>query len=289
MSLSQPGILAPLPPHSRYLEFNLAPDADPLPVLSGLASRAIDADAVIGLGPGLVREIDEIRPFPALSGPDCEVPSTQADLWLWQLGDDRGRIFHQARAFALDAAPAFQCNRSVDGFVHDGGRDLTGYEDGTENPEGDAAMAAAILSGTGAGRDGSSFVAVQQWRHDFDKFEGFAESEQDDIIGRRRRDNVEFDDAPASTHVKRTAQESFTPEAFVVRRSMPWADRESAGLMFVAFGNSFDAFEAQLRRMAGEEDQITDALFRFTRPVSGSYFWCPPVAAGKLDLSALGL
>ena len=70
---------------------------------------------------------------------------------------------------------------------------------------------------------------------------------------------------------------------------MPWADRESAGLMFVAFGNSFDAFEAQLRRMAGEEDQITDALFRFTRPVSGSYFWCPPVAAGKLDLSALGL
>ena len=70
MSLSQLGILAPLPLHSRYLEFNLAPDADPLPVLSGLASRAIDADAVIGLGPGLVREIDEIRPFPALSGPD---------------------------------------------------------------------------------------------------------------------------------------------------------------------------------------------------------------------------
>ena len=55
MSLSQPGILAPLPPHSRYLEFNLAPDADPLPVLSGLASRAIDADAGFGLGPGLVR------------------------------------------------------------------------------------------------------------------------------------------------------------------------------------------------------------------------------------------
>ena len=32
--------------------------------------------------------------------------------------------------------------------------------------------------------------------------------------GRRHRDNEELDDAPPSAHVKRTAQESFTPEAF---------------------------------------------------------------------------
>ncbi|WP_260480288.1 hypothetical protein, partial [Pseudomonas aeruginosa] len=25
------------------------------------------------------------------------------------------------------------------------------------------------------------------------------------------------------------------------------------------------------------------------RPISGSYFWCPPLADGRLDLSALGL
>jgi porphyrinogen peroxidase len=41
--------------------------------------------------------------------------------------------------------------------------------------------------------------------------------------------------------------------------------------------------------MTGEEDGITDATFRFSRPISGSYFWCPPVANGKLDLRALGL
>ena len=44
---------------------------------------------------------------------------------------------------------------------------------------------------------------------------------------------------------------------------------------FVAFGKSFDAFEAQLRRMVGAEDGVTDALFQFTKPVFGSYFWCP--------------
>ena len=60
---------------------------------------------------------------------------------------------------------------------------------------------------------------------------------------------------------KRTVQESFEPEAFVVRRSVPWADKGGEGLMFVAFGQSLDAFEAQLRRMAGQEDGILDGLF----------------------------
>ena len=58
--------------------------------------------------------------------------------------------------------------------------------------------------------------------------------------------------------------------------------------MFVAFGASVDAFERQLRRMCGLDDGIVDALFRFTRPISGAYYWCPPVRDGALDLRALG-
>ena len=41
--------------------------------------------------------------------------------------------------------------------------------------------------------------------------------------------------------------------------------------------------------MTGREDGTADALFRLTRPLTGSYFRCPPVARGKLDLSAIGL
>lgn len=103
------------------------------------------------------------------------------------------------------------------------------------------------------------------------------------------RSNQELDDAPESAHVKRTAQESFDPEAFILRRSMPWADAAGEGLVFVAFGRNFDAFEALLNRMVGAEDGIADALFTFTRALTGSYFWCPPVADGRLDLRALGL
>jgi putative iron-dependent peroxidase len=45
-----------------------------------------------------------------------------------------------------------------------------------------------------------------------------------------------------------------------------------------------------MNRMAGAEDGITDALFRFTRPLTRAYFWCPPAAANHgLDLRVLGL
>ena len=79
------------------------------------------------------------------------------------------------------------------------------------------------------------------------------------------------------------------PRLFVLRRSMPWAQGSQAGLVFVAFGHGFDAFEAQLRRMAGLDDGVVDALFQMSKPVTGAYFWCPPLRDGQLDLQALGL
>ena len=79
------------------------------------------------------------------------------------------------------------------------------------------------------------------------------------------------------------------PTAFVLRRSMPFADAHEAGLQFVAFGHSLRAFRTLLQRMTGADDGIVDGLFGFTRPVSGAYFWCPPVEHGRLDLRAIGV
>jgi putative iron-dependent peroxidase len=294
MTSVQPGILAPVPRLARYLTFDIIPGGDLRGALGRLAASIDPAATVAGLGRSAVlalgRDVPGLRDFPARSGAGFEVPSTPAALWCWLRGDDRGELVHRTRAIESAAAPALRTAAIVDAFQYDASRDLTGYEDGTENPTGDAAVAAATLDGAGAGLDGSSFVAVQQWLHDFDRFATMSQDEQDAMIGRRRDDNAEIDDAPPSAHVKRTAQESFDPEAFVLRRSMPWAEGTRAGLVFVAFGRSFDAFEAQMRRMAGEEDGITDALFRFTRPLTGAYFWCPPVGpGGRLDLRALGL
>ena len=47
------------------------------------------------------------------------------------------------------------------------------------------------------------------------------------------------------------------------------------------------SFEVQLRRMSGLEDGIIDGLYRFSRPLSGGYYWCPPISATGVDLSPL--
>lgn len=293
MSTPQKAILLPVPRLARYATFSLAPDTDPRVSLRKLRILVDGERTVAGIGESLAsalrRKIDGLRSFPQFATRGLDVPSTPAALWLWMRGSDRGELMHRTRHVVAALAPTLQLESVIDAFQHEDSRDLTGYEDGTENPKGKAARAAAIVAGSDARLMGSSFVAVQQWRHDFARFDAMSRREQDLSIGRRRDTNEEIDSAPKSAHVKRTAQESFDPEAFVLRRSMPWTDAEHAGLVFVAFGASLDAFEAQMRRMMGEEDGITDALFKFTRPISGAYYWCPGMREGKLDLRALGL
>jgi len=293
MNTMQPGILAPVPRVARHLGFVLEPDAGPGPGLQRIVKSVDPTGTVVGLGRSVAlalgRHIPGLRDFPSGAGRGLEIPATPGALWCWLRGEDRGELVHRTRSIEALLGPAFRLDTVVDAFAHQDGRDLTGYEDGTENPTGSNAVAAASVRGGDPGLEGSSFAAVQQWVHDFRAFDALGADQQDLSIGRRRSDNEEIEDAPESAHVKRTAQESFSPEAFVLRRSMPWTDGARAGLVFLAFGRSFDAFEAQLARMTGLDDGITDALFRFTRPVTGAYYWCPPVHGGKLDLRALGL
>lgn len=289
MTMAQPAILNPLPQHSRYLSFSLDAGVDPQQVLERLQVLKPDPNWVIGLGVNLVDRIggsiNGLKPFPSYTSQGIEIPSTQHALWIWLSGDDRGTLLHQGRQLIQLLIPEFRLESNIEGFKHREGRDLTGYIDGTENPEGEEAVQAAICNSEGL--QGSSFVAVQRWLHHMDRFEAMTQPQKDDSIGRRLSDNVEFPEAPPSAHVKRTAQESFTPEAFLLRRSLPWIDAHDCGLMFIAFGHSFAAFEAQLERMIGLEDGVADGLFQFTQPVTGGYYWCPPLREGRLDLSAL--
>jgi len=290
---SQAGILAPVSLHGRHLFFDIDRD-EALPEALQRLRELTDGNTVVaGFGLSLVtalgHTIDGLHIFPALSGKGFSVPSTPAALWCWLRSDDPGVLVLKGMELETALTPAFSLQLAIDVFRYDRGLDLTGYEDGTENPVDDAAIEAAITQGAGPGLDGGSFVAIQQWRHDLKYFASLPQAKQDDIIGRRKSDNEELAEAPESAHIKRTAQESYTPEAFVVRRSMPWSDSRRAGLVFVAFGKSLDAFESILQRMTGAEDGITDAMFSFTRPLTGAYFWCPPMKGKKLDLSAVGL
>lgn len=300
MKFAQPGILESAPAHGRYLF--LSPSAGATPAALGAALQQLAAlvdgpSVVVGIGAKLVdalrAEVPGLRAMPDFSGHGVQVPSTPVALWCWLRGAAQGEVVLHARRVEKALAPAFHLDRVLDGFRHgdseSNDRDLTGFEDGTENPEGEAAEAAALVHDAPDGMTGSSFAAIQQWVHNLDAFDALGTDGQNNAMGRRMSDNEELDDAPASAHVKRTAQESFSPEAFVLRRSMPWAVGHQCGLFFVAFGASLYAFEAQMRRMAGQEDGIVDATFSFSKPVTGAYLWCPPVRDGRLDLRQLGL
>ncbi len=300
MKFAQPGILESVPAHGRYLFLSPTAGATPAAVGAALQQLAALADGqavVVGIGAALAHalgaDVPGLRAMPDFSGHGVQVPSTPVALWCWVRGAAQGEVVLHARRVEKALAPAFHLDRVLDGFRHGDpaathDRDLTGFEDGTENPEGDAAEAAALVHGAEDGMTGSSFAALQQWVHNLDAFDALGTEGQNNAMGRRMSDNEELDDAPASAHVKRTAQESFSPEAFVLRRSMPWAVGHQCGLFFVAFGATLNAFEAQMRRMAGQEDGIVDATFGYSKPVTGAYLWCPPVRDGKLDLRQLG-
>ncbi len=288
MNKYQAGILAEqVPPLARHIFFTLESSEHLAAALRRLA-QMVDGDAtVIGFGKSLLQalqmQLDKLRVFPALSNQGIDVPSTQHALWCWLRGDDRGELLHRTDALIAALAPALKMVQITEAFRYKTGHDLTGYEDGTENPVGQAALDAVIDTEA----PGGCYVAVQHWVHDLSGFKSLPQEQQDNIYGRRLSDNEEIEDAPASAHVKRTAMEDFEPEAFVVRRSMPYIDGDQAGLVFVSFAKTLDFYEMQLRRMMGFDDGIIDGLFSFSRPVTGGYYWCPPIHNGQLKLSTV--
>jgi putative iron-dependent peroxidase len=279
---AQPSVLADRPAVGRTLTFRVAPGSNVRQALLALREAfALDC-GVVGFGEPLLlalgKHVEGLRTFPAMSGPACSVPSTQEALVFLLRGADRGIVFDTTQQLRSIVGEAFVLVDSNDTFTYHGGRDLTRFEDGTENPKGDKAVQAALRE------DGSSFLVVQRWVHDLTRFHGFEAAHREMLIGRRADSNEEIEDAPPSAHVKRTAQESFDPEAFMVRRSLPWASATQEGLEFICQVESLDRFEVQMRRMLGHDDGIVDGLFTFSRPVTGGYYWCPPIRDGKLDL-----
>jgi porphyrinogen peroxidase len=289
-STPQPHVLKPVPAHSLQLVFTLRPNADRVVAVAELQNLLAQTNRealVLGLGDSLCSKLRLLAPkamkaFSAPKDSQVKLPQTDGDLWLWlrsalndTSGLEQGKLLARQRHVVQKLASAFELSACEPCFRHGEGRDLTGYEDGTENPKGKKALAAAIAE------DGSSFVALQKWQHQWHKIDAMSEQQRNLAIGRVRSSNQEIESAPESAHVKRTAQEDFTLSdgslGFSLRRSMPWSNGLQSGLMFTSFGKNFEAFEAQLAKMTGAVDGITDAVFKLSKPVSGAYFWCPPV------------
>ena len=155
-------------------------------------------------------------------------------------------------------------------------RDLTGFIDGTENPEGESARAEAALIPGGDYR-GGSFAFVQRYEHNLPRWSPLDDAEKEHTIGRTMADSVELENKKETAHISRVVIEENGKELEIVRHSMPYFSVSGKkGLVFLAYTRRLDIIEKMLNRMFGQtSDGLSDQLMEYTKPVSGAMFFAP--------------
>jgi putative iron-dependent peroxidase len=294
MTLPQFGIFAQGTVAHEFLEFDLLPDvklADVGEVLRRLSTPAVAAggvNLVLAFGADLWRALapdhapDDLAPFRpvgALGG--HHAPALQHDVWLWINGGTPDVVFEHARAAAKTLERVLVVAADTTGFVHRDSRDLTGFIDGTANPQLLEAPAAALVPDGRPGAGGSHVLAMR-WVHDLDGFAQLPLEQQENLFGRTKLDSVEFVGArlPPNAHIARVQiDDDAGEEVPIYRRSVPYGTTREAGLYFVAFGADRARFDRMLARMFGpNDDGLHDRLADFSRPVSGAYYYAPSLS-----------
>ncbi len=287
----QPGITALGTRSHYYLEFDLKDHAE-APALVAVACGGL-ADArttvggvniVVGFRRGVWERATaaavELADFETLSGPDgFTMPATQHDAWVWISGTGADIVFDAARSVVASLGAVVTVATHHAGFAYHDSRDLSGFEDGTENPPVNEA-AEVISVPAGAPGAGGSVVLVQRWVHDLAALERLDVAAQEDMIGRTKATSEELDDEvrPETSHISRVVIEEDGEELEVFRRSVPYGDMTENGLMFVAFSMDQRRLDLMLRRMVGL-DGPRDAITTWSTPVSGAYYYVPPAEA----------
>jgi putative iron-dependent peroxidase len=203
------------------------------------------------------------------------MPATQHDAVLWLSGSAYDVIFDVARAAITSLREWASLDDETSSWPYRHDRDLTGFIDGSENPDLIDAPD-LVLVPEGAPGAGGTILLLQKWLHDAPSWEGLTDAEQERVIGRTKPDSVELDPKPADSHVASTDQDRFGK---IFRRNTPFGTVGEHGTMFVGFSAEQEPLVAMLESMAGVEDGVRDALTRYTRPLSGAYYFVPSTEA----------
>ena len=161
------------------------------------------------------------------------------------------------------------------------GRDLTGFIDGTENPQfpDDRAETALLGEDSGIFEDGS-FIFAQRYVHELEKWKRLKVDAQENVIGRSKLESIEMDDEhkPENAHIARVVIEDNEGEELeILRHSLPYGDGQGEqGLFFIAYTKDLTRIDRMLVNMFGTQgDGIHDRLLHFVTPIDGAYFFAP--------------
>lgn len=239
----------------------------------------------IAFGPALWEKLHPETPtgfkqLEAIHG-SFQMPVVEADVFIHLASQRTDICFAMSQAFfdgiqdQVEVLDERVCFRNFDG------RDLTGFIDGTENPQfaDDRAETALMPEDAGIFANGS-FIFAQRYAHDLEKWKRLKVDAQEQVIGRTKLESIELDDdvKPANAHVARAIVEDEEGEELaILRHSLPYGDgRGDQGLFFVAYTNDLSIIDRMLFQMFGTSgDGIHDRLLHFVTPKDGAYYFAP--------------
>lgn len=296
MPTPQPGVLPAGGAHAYFLTFRVAGDGERtalrkaireiLPSARALATKAKTARLLcaFGVGSELWDRLSPasrpagLRPFRAVTANGRVAPATGGDL-LVQITSGRHDLnLDLAMGLARRLQTLATVSEEIHGFRYRDSRDVTGFIDGTENPKGKARAVAALIGEEDRAFAGGSYMAVQRYVHDLERWRRLDDREQERTIGRTKRASVELPKAkkPDTAHISRVVIEQDGAELQILRQGYPWGTVREAGLYFVAYTKSLDVFDLMLARIMGTTaDGLHDRLMEFSRAVTGGTFFVP--------------
>ena len=285
MTIPQSGIFALGTPSHAYLEFDLREGARAKELVTAIASLREPrttmggVNLVAGFRPEFWRGVapgdapGDLEGFNhGVVGIDgWTMPATQHDAVLWLSGSAYDVIFDMSREVIEALREQASVVGEVTGWPYRHDLDLTGFIDGTENPNLIEAPEIALIPDGSPGA-GGTILLLQKWSHNATAWESLEPADQERVIGRGKADSVELENKPPDSHVARTDQERFGK---IFRRNLPYGTATDHGTMFVGFSAEQERLSAMLESMAGLTDGVRDALTIYASPLTGAYYFIP--------------
>ena len=222
----------------------------------------------------------ELHPFRELVSGDRHAVSTPGDLLFHIRAQQADLCFELETQIMNRLGGAVSPVDEVHGFRWFDDRNLLGFVDGTENPTDLAATEATVIGDEDAAFAGGSYVIVQKYLHDLDKWRATSTENQERIMGREKLSDIELDDSvkPTSAHNALTTIEENGREIKILRDNMPFgrAAYGEFGTYFIAYSRSPRPTEQMLTNMfVGRPPGNYDRLLDFSRAVTGGLFFVP--------------
>ncbi len=225
----------------------------------------------------------ELHVLPEFVGQHHSAPTTPGDLLFHIKSEFQDACFELAMTIGDRLQGAVTIVDQTVGFRYFEQRDLLGFVDGTENPEGAAALSAAVIGDEDPEFAGGSYVIVQKYLHTMAQWRALSVAEQERVIGRTKLDDFELADAdkPANSHIAvNTVTDEDGTERKILRANMPFGSVKDGefGTYYVAYAATPSITETMLSRMfIGTAEAAYDRILDFSIAVTGTLFFAPPL------------